>query len=124
MSPATTGSSRRTGRNTDDRSDRLLSALADSDCRSILGATADDALSAKEVAERCDVPLSTTYRKLERLTAADLLEERLRIRRSGKHTSEYVCPVDDVHVPLTGDKDIALVADGARTGVAMTDGGR
>lgn len=106
----------------EDRTDRLLSALADGDCRAILLATADEPRSAKELADRCDVPLSTTYRKLDRLADAGLLEERLRIRRSGKHTSEYVRCVDDVRVSLGVDGAISLHADD-EPATAMTDGG-
>jgi DNA-binding IclR family transcriptional regulator len=34
------------------------------------------ALSAKEISEACELPLSTTYRKLKQLTDAALLDER------------------------------------------------
>jgi len=85
----------------------LLEVLEDADCRAIIGATDRDALSAKEISERCDLPLSSTYRKLDRLTDAGLLEERTRIRRSGKHPSEYVRVVEAVVVSL--DADMSLV---------------
>ncbi|MFB6207484.1 MAG: helix-turn-helix domain-containing protein [Haloglomus sp.] len=78
----------------------VLSALDDPDCRGILDATGEEALTAREIAEACDLPTSTTYRKLDELTEASLLEERVRLRRSGKHASEYVRAVDDVVVTL------------------------
>lgn len=77
----------------------LLDALEDGDCRTILEA-ADDFLSANELSERCDIPLSTTYRKVEALTEAGLLEEGTRVCRSGKHTSEYRRRVDNVVVSM------------------------
>jgi len=46
----------------------VLTALDDSDCRALLEATADGALTAAELIDRCDVPRSTTYRKLDQLT--------------------------------------------------------
>lgn len=79
---------------------QLLNALDDADCRAILDATREQALTAKEVSEAHDLPLSTTYRKLDLLTEAGLLEERTRIRRSGKHASEYTRLVDDVVISL------------------------
>jgi len=79
---------------------KLLDALDDTDCRAILDATSEEALSASEISEAHDLPLSTTYRKLDRLTEAGLLEERTCIRRSGKHTSEYIRSVDDVVISL------------------------
>lgn len=78
----------------------LLDVLDDADCRAILDATSDDALSANEVSETCDLPLSTTYRKLDLLTDAGLLEERTRIRRSGKHASEYSRSVTEVLISI------------------------
>jgi DNA-binding transcriptional ArsR family regulator len=79
---------------------QLLDALDDADCRAILDATREETLTAKEVSEAHDLPLSTTYRKLDLLTEAGLLEERTRIRQSGKHASEYAPLVDDVVISL------------------------
>jgi DNA-binding transcriptional ArsR family regulator len=87
----------------------ILTALNDADCRSILEELGDSEpyLSAAELSERCGVPLSTTYRKLELLEEADLLEEKLRIRQSGRHASEYDQRVDDVTISVD-DGGIAL----------------
>ena len=96
----------------------LFDVLGDEDCRAILLATGDEALSASELSEACDLPLSTTYRKLDRLTDAGLLVEGIRLRRSGKHTSEYVRSVDDVHVSIDTDGGFALTVhrNGASAG--------
>ncbi|MFC6987748.1 helix-turn-helix domain-containing protein [Haloplanus sp. GCM10025708] len=79
---------------------QLLDVLDDADCRAILDATREEALTANEVSEAHHLPLSTTYRKLDLLTEAGLLEERTRIRQSGKHASEYIRLVDDVVISL------------------------
>jgi len=79
---------------------QLLDALDDADCRAILDSTNEDALTANEISEAHDLPLSTTYRKLDLLTEAGLLEERTRIRQSGKHASEYTQSVDDIVISL------------------------
>lgn len=79
---------------------QLLDALDDADCRAILDSTREDALTANEVSEAHDLPLSTTYRKLDLLTEVGLLEERTRVRQSGKHASEYVPVVDAVVISL------------------------
>jgi len=86
----------------------VLDALDDADCRAILEATSQDALSANEVSEACDLPLSTTYRKLELLTDAGLLEERTRLCTTGKHSSEYVRTVEDVIVSLGTSGEMGL----------------
>jgi DNA-binding transcriptional ArsR family regulator len=85
-------------------SETVLAMLDDPDCRALLEATTDEALTAGELIERCGVPRSTTYRKLERLTEAGLLEERVRISPDGKHASEYRRTFDNVTVSL-GESD-------------------
>lgn len=86
----------------------LLDVLDDAGCRAILNATSDSALSAHEISETCELPLSTTYRKLDLLTDAGFLEERTRIRRAGKHTSEYFRSVTDVVVSISTPGNIEL----------------
>lgn len=86
----------------------IMEALTDEDCRSILAATSQEALSANEISEQCDLPRSTTYRKLETLTDVDLLAERIRICRSGKNPSEYVRLVEEVTVRLEESGDVSL----------------
>jgi DNA-binding transcriptional ArsR family regulator len=86
----------------------LLAALQDPDCRCILTETDDEPRSTSELSAACDLPLSTTYRKLDLLTEAGLLREGTRIRRSGKHTSEYSRAVDDVVVSVDVDDGIEL----------------
>jgi DNA-binding transcriptional ArsR family regulator len=76
----------------------ILHALQDDDCRAVLDATGEASLSASELADACDLPLSTTYRKLDTLTETGLLAERTRLCPDGKHTSEYVRAVDEVLV--------------------------
>lgn len=90
------------------RIDEVLDLLDDADCRAILEATGGEALSAAEIQETCDIPRSTVYRKLEQLTGAGLLAERLRIRRSGKHTREYLRIVEDVVFSMDTDDGVAL----------------
>lgn len=94
----------------EDSIERLLTAFNDEDCRCILEAvsTEGEHLTASEISERCDVPLSTTYRKLELLTEADLLDEQLQIRRSGRHTSEYALGIDDVRISIGDGSGLAL----------------
>lgn len=81
----------------------ILDALDDPDCRVILDATSDQALTASELSETCDLPLSTAYRKVDVLTEAGLLDERVRLSSSGSHTSEYARLVEDVHVSMDED---------------------
>jgi DNA-binding transcriptional ArsR family regulator len=114
MSPAVSATLKRRSESRDDEwvrteheLDELLSVLEDSDCRAVLEATGEEPLSAKEIGERCSIPSSTVYRKVDRLTEARLLEESLRIHRSGKHTSEYSRRVEGVALTI-GDNGTEL----------------
>lgn len=87
----------------------LLDVLHDSDCRAILDKTSADSLSVKELAETCDIPLSTTYRKIDLLTEIGLLEEEgIRLRRSGKHVSEYTTAVENVKITINTSGNTGL----------------
>jgi DNA-binding transcriptional ArsR family regulator len=97
----------------------LLAALEDEDCRAILRETVCNAFSAGELAEACDLPVSTTYRKVDVLTESGLLEERIRISKSGKHTSEYALSVDTIQISIDADSGISLELETAtETGTA------
>jgi len=108
-------SSEESSRRTD--CETVLTALEDPDRRALLEATAEEALTAGELIERCDVPRSTTYRKLERLTEAGLLEERIRLSPDGKHASEYRRTFDDVTISLCESDGMTV----GLSGVAATE---
>jgi DNA-binding transcriptional ArsR family regulator len=85
--------------------DTVLGALYDEDCRTIV-AELDEPRTASELLERCDVPRSTLYRKLDRLTSATLLYEHTEIRADGSHAGRY--EVDFREVVVTCDDDRVL----------------
>ena len=94
----------------------VLDALGDPDCRRVIRAVAGDALTASECADDCDIPLSTVYRKLELLTEARLVDEGLRIRRDGKHASEYRLNFESVCVGVDEEGSLTLtVVDAVET---------
>jgi len=89
-------------------SDTALAALEDADCRAILEVAADTPRTARELIDRSGVPRSTVYRKLDRLVAAGLLEERTRIRPDGAHASEYRRTAADVVISISDSGDITV----------------
>jgi len=97
----------------------VLDALDDEECRAILEATKQESLTAGEISEECDLPSSTAYRKIDLLADADLLTEELRLRRSGKHVSEYDCGIEDVTLTV-GQSGVALTVDHADSGADAT----
>ncbi len=95
---------------TDSTLKAFLLAADDSDCRAILSAIEEEPKAVKEVSEECDVPLSTAYRKINRLHEAGLVEERVRLSGSGNHTNVYQEDFDSALITLSdGEFDVELV---------------
>ncbi|QIB74413.1 helix-turn-helix transcriptional regulator [Halogeometricum borinquense] len=88
----------------------VLDALDDPDCRTIIEHI-DGAMTANDIADACDVPLSTTYRKLDLLSEASLLEEQVELRTDGRHTTRYILAFDEVRITLTEDNAIELIIE-------------
>ncbi|MEF8776171.1 MAG: helix-turn-helix domain-containing protein [Haloarculaceae archaeon] len=78
----------------------ILDALDDPDCRAIV-TVLDHPMTADQISDAAGVPLSTTYRKLDLLTAASLLEEGVEIRPDGQHASRYSVAFEQVVIGLT-----------------------
>lgn len=85
----------------------LLDALDDADAREIIR-TIEEPATANEISDRCDIPLSTTYRKLDLLTEAGLLEEGTEIRSDGHHTTTYSVAFEEVRIALTDSREFAV----------------
>ncbi|WP_233203900.1 transcriptional regulator [Halegenticoccus soli] len=83
----------------------VLDALDDADCRAIVRRL-DGAMTARELSEACDIPLSTVYRKLDRLTEASLVDERLDLRADGHHTRRYRLAFGRVRFALGDDRGL------------------
>ncbi len=92
---------------TDPDLETVLDALGDEACRAIVDELAEP-LTASEISERCDIPLSTTYRKLETLTEARLLNERTEVRSDGHHTTRYARAFEGIAVGVAEDGGLRL----------------
>lgn len=93
---------------TDNRLKPFLQAVDDSDCRDILNAIEGEAKAVKEVSEECDVPLSTAYRKINRLHEAGLIEEKVRLSGAGNHTNVYEQSFEGALITLTDDGEFEV----------------
>ncbi|MFB6189223.1 MAG: helix-turn-helix domain-containing protein [Halapricum sp.] len=93
----------------------VLDALDDPECRTIINVL-DEPMTASEISEASDIPLSTTYRKLELMTEASLLEEGVEIRPDGQHASTYELDFEEVIIGLSEERDFEVsIARRART---------
>lgn len=80
-----------------------LDALDDPDCRTII-AHVETPMTASEISEACDIPLSTTYRKLDLLTRASMLIERTELRDDGHHATQYWPAFESIRIALDEDR--------------------
>lgn len=88
----------------------VLTSLTDEDCRRILEALSEP-MSAREIGEACDIPLSTTYRKLNVLSEASLVSDHLDVSDPGNHTTMYEADFDTVTVELNDDGHIEVAVE-------------
>jgi DNA-binding transcriptional ArsR family regulator len=88
-------------------SQAVFDALEDGDCRRIIEHL-EEPQTAKELSEDCELPLSTTYRKLDILTEASLLSERTVIQADGHHTTQYEIAFEEVAIELDENHDISV----------------
>lgn len=105
----------------DETLDATFEALADPDCRAILSA-AETAMTTGELADACDLALSTAYRKVERLSETPLLNEGVRFDPNGDHAAEYTRGATDATVELADGGVTLTVADETPTespGIAL-----
>jgi len=94
------------GGDDDPDADAVLTALQDEDCRAIL-AELEEVRTARDLLERCEIPRSTLYRKLDRLTTATLVREGTEIRADGSHANSYEIDFEDVII-TRGDGDLEV----------------
>lgn len=71
------------------REEAFVQAISDDDCQKILQSIREEAKTVSTLSEECGIPLSTTYRKVNCLKQASLIEEQNRIRRSHKPENVY-----------------------------------
>ncbi|WP_227356916.1 transcriptional regulator [Haladaptatus salinisoli] len=88
----------------------ILDALDDPACRRII-MELDNPMTARELADSTDIPLSTLYRKLDTLSDASLVTELTEIREDGHHTSRYRIAVESVNIALTDDREFDVTIE-------------
>lgn len=66
----------------------MLNVLDDEASQTIIQEL-DEPMTASEISDACDIPVSTTYRKLDGLTDTSLLATGTEVRADGHHTTTY-----------------------------------
>jgi DNA-binding transcriptional ArsR family regulator len=83
----------------------LLDALDDSDCQAIIKHL-EEPMTAQELSEASEIPLSTTYRKLGLLTDASLVTERTDLMVTGDDTRRYELAFEAIGIVLTDEREL------------------
>ncbi|RKD94041.1 winged helix-turn-helix domain-containing protein [Halopiger aswanensis] len=90
--------------------EEICAALDDPDCREIIR-NLEEPMTASELTNRCEIPQSTLYRKLELLTESTLLEESTEIRRDGHHASKYSIAFEEITLSLDEERRLTVQID-------------
>ncbi|MFW6321779.1 MAG: helix-turn-helix domain-containing protein [Halohasta sp.] len=91
-------------------SEDVLDTLGDEPTRRIIE-TLSEPMTANELSEACDIPLSTMYRKLDQLTEASLVAESTQIRQGGQHTTRYELDFEEVAILICDDNTLRADID-------------
>jgi DNA-binding transcriptional ArsR family regulator len=91
-------------------SDDVFSTLGDEPTRTIIE-TLSEPMTANELSEACEIPLSTMYRKLDQLTEASLVTETTEIRQGGQHTTRYKLDFTEIEVLLSAEHTLTTTID-------------
>ena len=90
--------------------ERVLAALDDDGCREII-AVLETPKTATEIAAAADLPLSTTYRKIDQLTKAGLVSEPLGVRQGRHQMSRYVIDFNRITIGLNDEETFRIDVD-------------
>lgn len=92
-------------------SPELFDLVIEPTTRAVLEAVDDEPLSAKELADRCDVSGPTMYRRVNAMEEFDLLTTGTQIDPNGNHYTVYESNVDQIEVeidPSNGEVSVDL----------------
>ncbi|WP_247004947.1 helix-turn-helix domain-containing protein [Halosolutus gelatinilyticus] len=85
----------------------VITVLDDEDCRTII-AVLEQPMTVPEISEAAELPLSSTYRKLDRLTDARLVAETDGVRRGRHRKSRYAVDFDRVSIDLDDQQEFRV----------------
>lgn len=88
----------------------VLNALDDADCRTILREITEP-MTANELIDACDIPRSTLYRKLDRLSTASLVREQDKINPEGGRITLYKRDFDDVTISMDEEDNFSVTVE-------------
>ncbi|WP_049923682.1 winged helix-turn-helix domain-containing protein [Halopiger djelfimassiliensis] len=91
---------------------KIVGVLDDTGCREIVSIL-EEPMTVDEIADEADLPLSTTYRKLDCLTDASLVTETSGVRRGSHRKSRYIADFDRIAISLDETQEFRVDVDRA-----------
>lgn len=85
-------------------SEALLSVLSDDHARDILVTISEEALPAREIADRLDISKPTVYRRLNRLEDVGVLSTSLAYDPDGHHRQQYCATLGRVVLSVDAER--------------------
>jgi DNA-binding transcriptional ArsR family regulator len=79
-----------------DAADEVLDLVGQHDTRRLLAHARREPLSARELADRCGLSLSTVYRRADALSERNLLDEQLQPDQEGNHYRTFETSVERI----------------------------
>lgn len=89
----------------------VLELLANEVSRAILATLSDPAMTASEISDRADLPLSTVYRHLEDLKDRNLISQSIRFDGSGTHPTQFAREAFDIEIPIADGISAIISSD-------------
>lgn len=89
----------------------ILSAMEDEFCRQLLDVMSTEFRTAQQFSEACDMPISTTYRKLNTLVDVGLVDTSISLRKSGHHTKEFALGFRSITMELDHPEGTVLLIE-------------
>ncbi|AWB26508.1 ArsR/SmtB family transcription factor [Halococcoides cellulosivorans] len=82
----------------------VLDTIGDEHAREVLAAVSREPLSAKELADECDLSKPTVYRRLELLEEHDLVTDRTLVADDGNHYKVFESNFESTVISLEDDE--------------------
>lgn len=92
----------------DSEIEEAVGALKNDRCRRIIRETDQEPLSADELSDRCEIPLSTVYRVVQQLVDIGILEKRVRLSSYPQYTHEYALVPQTITIDIGGESVLSL----------------
>ena len=89
--------------------EEVFELMADEYAREILALTSQQAMSARDLVEKCDASERTIYRRLDQLQSLGVVTDAMQLDPAGHHRTVYEAVLETVRVDLNdGQYDVRI----------------